>query len=174
MDTSLLAHVEAVVGEGKAVFSADDEAVVAFVQEAIRSGRTASFFLSREQARILRSLHWTPERVKASRLEPVSSEEKSRIESELGLGDIGYFRFADFACKNGHTFSAYDFLKEGIREHGVDAVKAIFELKNAAFLRVNPHFVVTCPDCDQTMAGGIEYEGDTYPGCSYPDPPVRQ
>ncbi|MEU9143755.1 hypothetical protein [Streptomyces sp. NPDC048349] len=174
MDRTLLDHVEALVGEGKAVFSADDAAVVTLVQETISSGRSASFFLSREQSRLLRDAHWTPERVKASRLEPVSDEEKAKIESELGLGDIGSFRFGAFDCKSGHTFGAYDFLEQGIREHGLDSVKAIFELKNSAFLRVNPHFVVYCPVCDQRMEGGITYEGDTYPGCSYPDPPVCQ
>ncbi|WP_159012347.1 hypothetical protein [Streptomyces sp. NRRL F-5123] len=171
MDNSLLAHIEAVVDSGKAVISADDEAVVAIVQETVKSGRTASFYLSRKQARALRDLHWTPERIKASRLEPVSSEEKSRIESELGV-EIGNFRFASFKCKSGHTFGAFEFLQQGIREHGVGSVKRIFELKNSAFLRVNPHFVVSCSECDQTMEGGIEYEGATYPGCSYPDPPI--
>ncbi|GGN46456.1 hypothetical protein [Streptomyces fuscichromogenes] len=172
MDNALLAQIEGVVGKGKAVVSADDDAVVALVQEAIKSGRTASFYLSREQARTLWDLHWTPELVKASRLEPVSGKEKERIESDLGIADIGAFRFGRFECKKGHEFSAYDFLQHGIREHGPDAVRAIFELKNTAFLRVNPYFAVNCATCDQLMEGGITYEGDTYAGCSYPDPPV--
>ncbi|MFJ3960978.1 hypothetical protein [Streptomyces sp. NPDC090036] len=172
MDNSLLAQIESAVGRGKVVVSADDDAIVALVQETIRSRRTASFYLSREQARTLRDLHWTPELVKASRLEPVSAEEKARIESELGIPDIGAFRFGRFACKKGHEFSAFDFLRHGIKEHGAEAVKAIFELKNAAFLRVNPSFAVNCGTCDQPMEGGITYEGDTYAGCSYPDPPV--
>lgn len=172
MDKSLLSQVEATVGRGKVVVSADDETVVALVQETVKSGRTASFYLSREQARIIRDRHWTPELVKASRLEPVSAEEKARIESELGITDIGAFRFGRFACKQGHEFSAFDFLQHGVREHGLDGVKAIFELKEAAFLRVNPYFAVNCATCDQPMEGGITYEGDTYGGCSYPDPPV--
>jgi hypothetical protein len=170
--TSQPTHLESIVESGKIVVAADDDGVVAIVQETIRSGRTASFYLSRRQADILRELHWTPERVKASKLEPISDEEKSRIESELGVSDIGRFRFAPFPCRSGHVFSALDFLRQGIREHGAESVKAIFELKNSAFLRVNPYFVVTCPECDQVMEGGIEYEGATYPGCSYPDPPV--
>ncbi|MFJ2748450.1 MULTISPECIES: hypothetical protein [unclassified Streptomyces] len=172
VDNSLLAQIEAAVGRGKIVVSADDDAVVALVQETVKSGRTASFYLSREQARTLRDLHWTPELVKSSRLEPVSAEEKARIESELGIADIGAFRFGRFACKQGHEFGAFDFLQHGIRAHGRDAVKAIFEMKNVAFLRVNPYFAVNCATCDQPMEGGITYEGDTYAGCSYPDPPV--
>ncbi|MFE9726329.1 hypothetical protein ACFYQ5_22700 [Streptomyces sp. NPDC005794] len=172
MDNSLLTHIEAVVKDGKVAFSADDEDVVAIVQELIRSGRKASFYLSRNQARILSDLHWTPERVKASKLEPVSDEERYRIESELGIDNLGRFRFAAFQCSSGHTFGAFEFLRHGIQEHGADALRSIFGLKNAAFLRVNPHFVVSCPECDQTMEGGIEYEGDTYPGCSYPEAPV--
>ncbi|MFF9981065.1 hypothetical protein [Streptomyces erythrochromogenes] len=117
-------------------------------------------------------LHWTSELVRDSRLERVSGEEKARIESELGIADIGSLRFGRFACRQGHEFSAFDFLRHGIREHGQAAVQAIFELKNAAFLRVNPYFAVNCATCDQPMEGGITYEGDTYAGCSYPDPPV--
>ncbi|MFI8448991.1 hypothetical protein [Streptomyces erythrochromogenes] len=172
MDNSLPAHIEAAVGSGKVVVSAGDDAVVALVQETIKSGRTASFYLSRAQARTLRELHWTPELVRDSRLERVSGEEKARIESELGIADIGSLRFGRFACRQGHEFSAFDFLRHGIREHGQAAVQAIFELKNAAFLRVNPYFAVNCATCDQPMEGGITYEGDTYAGCSYPDPPV--
>jgi hypothetical protein len=172
VDKILADKIEALVGSGKVVISADDETVVAIVQETIRSGRTASFYLTREQSYMLRDRHWTPELIKESRLEPVTAEEKSRIESELGIADIGSFRFGRFQCKSGHTFGAFEFLQQGIREHGVDSVRAIFELKNSALLRVNPHFVVSCPQCDQTMEGGITYEGDTYGGCSYPDPPV--
>ncbi|MFE4589098.1 hypothetical protein [Streptomyces laurentii] len=174
MDTTLLAQIEAAVGQGKVVVSADDDAIVALVQETVKSGRTASFYLSREQARAINDLHWTPELVRASRLEKVPAEEKARIESELGLGDIGTFRFGRFSCKNGHEFSALDFLRHGVEQHGRDAVKAVFELKNAAFLRVNPRFSVRCATCDEAMDGGITYEGDTYAGCSYPDPPVCQ
>ncbi|WP_328959839.1 hypothetical protein [Streptomyces virginiae] len=57
MGNSLPARIEAAVSRGKVVVSADDDAVVALVQETIKSGRTASFYLSREQARTLRDLH---------------------------------------------------------------------------------------------------------------------
>ena len=172
MDRSVLTHIEAVVDSGKVTISADDEVVVAIVQEAIKSGRTASFYLSREQAEAVKNWHWTPDRVRASGLKPVLSEERARIESELGIGDIGAFRCTRVQCKLGHTYGAFEFLQQGIREHGLDHVKSVFGLKNSAFLRVNPYLVAICPDCSQMIDGGIEYEGDTYAGCSYPDPPV--
>ncbi|MEU8539507.1 hypothetical protein AB0C52_05810 [Streptomyces sp. NPDC048717] len=174
MDTSTLARIEAAVGGGKVVVAADDDTIVALVQQAIKSGRTASFYLSRAQARTLRELHWTPELVRASHLKEVSAEEKALIEAELGVADLGTFRFGRFSCKNGHVFTALDFLRHGVRAHGRDTVKAIFELRDTAFVRVNPHFDVRCATCDEPMEGGITYEGDTYGGCSYPDPPVCQ
>ncbi len=172
MDKATVDRIEYLVGSGKVVVSADDDTIAAMVQEAVKSGRTASFYVSREQSARIRDAHWTPELIEASNLEPVSSEEKASIEAELGISDIGRFRFGSFSCESGHRFGALAFLRQGIREHGVDSVRSIFEMKNSALLRVNPHFVVHCPECDQRMDGGITYEGDTYGGCSYPDPPV--
>ena len=163
-------HIEATVGDGKATISADDYTIVAVVQETIRSGKSASFYLSPDQANTVRAWYWTPERVKASGIRVVSSEEKARIESELGIENIGSFRCTRIQCECGHIYGAFEFLQQGIRQHGADAVKAVFALKNSTFLRANPSLVVVCPDCNQLLGGGIEYDCDRYGGCCYQEP----
>ncbi|WP_158692648.1 hypothetical protein [Streptomyces roseochromogenus] len=173
MDKSLLGHIEAVVESGRAVISADEANIVAIVQEATKSRKTASFYLSRDHADAFKETHWTTERVKAEQLEAVSDEERSRIESELGLNNIGSFRITRLKCDCGATYGPFEFFQQGVREHGLEAVKSIFEMKNASFIRVNPALTPVCPNCNQVLEDtGITYEGDTYGGCSYPDPPV--
>ncbi|MEV7094019.1 hypothetical protein AB0M80_14410 [Amycolatopsis sp. NPDC051045] len=173
MDKSLLTHIEATVGSEKATISADDHNIVAIAQEAIRSGRSASFYLSPDQANAVRSWYWTPERVKASGIKTISSEEKERIESELGIENIETFRCSRTQCECGQFYGAFEFLQQGIREHGEEAVKAIFKLANSTFLRANPSLVVVCPNCKQLLGGGIEYDCDRYGGCCYQESVVQ-
>jgi hypothetical protein len=167
VDKSLLTHIEAVVGSGKAAISADDHSIVAVVQETIRSGKSASFYLSSEQADAVRAWYWTPERVEASGIKVVSSDEKDRIESELGIENMESFRCTRIQCECGHVYGAFEFLQQGIRQHGADAVKEVFALESSTFLQANPSFVVVCPNCDQLLGGGIEYDCDSYGGCCY-------
>jgi hypothetical protein len=163
----LLTHIEAIMGNDKAVVSAEYSNIVAIVKETIRSGSSASFYLSREQADAVRAWYWTAERIKSSGIRVISSEEKTKIESELGIENIGSFRCSHIQCENGHTYGAFEFLQQGIREHGAESVKAVFALKNSMFLRANPDFVLACPQCKQLLGGGIEYDCDGYGGCCY-------
>jgi hypothetical protein len=162
-----LTHIEAIVGDRKATISADDCNIVAIVQDAIRSGKTASFYLSRDQAKTVRSWYWTAERLKASGIKAITSDEKARIESELGIENMKSFRCSRIQCECGHVYGAFEFLQQGIREHGEDAVKAVFALKNSTFLQANPAFVLICPNCHQLLGDGIEYDCDEYGGCCY-------
>jgi hypothetical protein len=166
----LLAHIEAITGAGKATISADDNDIVAIVKESIRSGKRASFYLSAAQTNAIRAWYWTPARVKASGIKVISSDERSKIQSELGIENIESFRCTRTECVCGHVYGAFEFLQQGIREHGVDAVRLVFELKNSTFLQSNPTFVLVCPNCQQLLGGGIEYDCDGYGGCSYQEP----
>jgi hypothetical protein len=175
MNESLLTHIDAVVGSGRAAITADDYNIVVLVKEAIRSGTPVSFYLSRDQANTVRTWYWTPERVKASGIKVISREEKDRIESELGIENMESFRSTRIQCEEcGHVYGAFEFLQQGIRLHGADAVKAVFKLENATFLRSNPSLVAVCPNCNSLLQGGIEYDCDEYAGCSYPDPVERR
>jgi hypothetical protein len=171
----LLAQIESVVAGGMAVMAGEDTVVVAAVKDTINSGRSINFYLSQAQAGAVKSWYWTPERVRNSGLEPISAEEKSKIESTLGIRNIKYFCFSRVTCECGKVYGAFEFLRQGIREHGVDMVNALFALQGVAVLRVNPVFTPICPSCEQMLRmddGCITYEGDTYAGCSYCQPPM--
>ena len=86
----------------------------------------------------------------------------AKIGSKLGLDNLEGFWFAAVQCECGHTYGAFEFLEQGIRAHGLESVKAVFALKHAKFLQVNPSFVPVCPACGRNLKrdpGGITYEG---------------
>jgi hypothetical protein len=169
MGDSLLSHVDAVAASGKAVVSADDDTVVALVKKAIESDQSVSFYLTRSQARAIREWYWTPERTRVTGIRPVSPEEDRKIKSELEL-NVTNFRYAPLECECGHVYGAYDFLAQGIRQHGLEGVKAVFSLTNSTFFQVNPRFVPVCPACERELpmmrqAGGGWYDCEEYGGC---------
>ena len=167
---NFLTHIDEIVGTGKPIISGQDCNIIGIVKEAITSGRTASFYLTPDQANAIRAWYWTPERIKRSGIKVISSEERNKIASELGIEHIGSFRCTRVECGNGHSYGAFEFFQQGIREHGADAVKAVFAMKNTTFLQANPSMVLVCPQCDQLLGGGIEYDCDRYGGCCYQDP----
>lgn len=170
MDRSLLNHIEAVVGTARATISADDDDIVAIVEATISSGKAATFYLSSKQANSVRSRYFTPQRLNASKIELISIEEKARIESELGIENIASFRSSRKQCECGQVYGAFEFLQQGIREHGADVVKAVFALNNFTILNANRPLVLICPNCNQVVRGGFEYDCDDYGGCCYEDP----
>jgi hypothetical protein len=170
MANSPLSHLEAVLNSGKAIISADDDTIVALVKETIDSGRKATFYLSSAQSDAVRSWFFTPERIRTVGMQPVSAEEAARIETELGIANIGSFRCNRIQCECGQMYGAFEFLQQGIREHGGDLVKAVFALDNFTMLNANRPLVEICPNCDRTLRaddGGIEYDCDDYGGCCY-------
>ena len=133
--------------------------------------QSTSFYLTPSQAQAIREWYWTPERTRVTGIAPISAEEEQRIRSELGV-DVTNFRYAPLKCECGHAYGAYDFLAQGVRQHGLAAVNAVFSLQNSTFFQVNPRFVPVCPACErelQMMAknggGGGWYDCDQYGGC---------
>lgn len=170
MYESLLTHIDAIAGSGKAIISTNVPNIVEIVKETINSGRSASFFLTNEQAKAVKAWYWTPERIKASKMEVVSDEEKARIKSELGI-EVHSFRCSRVQCECGQIYGGFEFLQQGIREHGANAVRAVFQLKNSTFLQANPTLVPICPNCEQVLDDGcFDYDCDQYGGCSYCPP----
>lgn len=170
MDTSLLSGIDAIAARGKVVVAADDGTVVALVKAVIESGGSASFYLTRAQADAVKEWYWTPERVASTGLAEVPDEEIARIREELGIERLTGFRFAPLPCGCGHRYGALDFLRQGVREHGPDVVKAIFALENSKLFQVNPSFTPRCPACEEVIPrsgdDGITYESPDYGGCS--------
>lgn len=152
-----IASVDAIVASGKAIISGDDSSIIAMVQEAIRSGRTMTFYVSRKQGLAIFRLYWTPRRIVETRLKRVPDEEKAKIERELDIKEAKDLYSNYLECPNGHIYGAYEFFQQGIREHGKEFVKSALELKNTSIVRVNPIFWAVCPICKLMIVGGHYY-----------------
>ena len=156
---SLVSSIEALVNAGKAVVSADNSIMIAMMQEAIRAGRTEmTFFVSPEQATAVMQWYLTPGRIKQMDVELVSKEERAKIKSALGV-NIPAAASSRGKCSNGHVYGLFEFIQQGIREHGRDFVLATMELKNTAVLRINPVQNLICPKCNERL---IIFHKDLY------------
>ncbi|MGA5558890.1 hypothetical protein [Streptomyces lavendulocolor] len=157
MDKSSLAGVDSVVGGGRAVMTAEDSVVVDVVKATVKSGRTATFYLTPSQFSAVNAWYWTPQRMKHLGLEPVSDEEMARIKTALGTEASGSAYSNRIECPNGHPYGAFEFVKQGIEEHGLDATRAVFDLKDTAVIRANPHQQVVCATCRRQLASPHYY-----------------
>ncbi|GKS09734.1 hypothetical protein YDYSY3_07340 [Paenibacillus chitinolyticus] len=163
-----LDDIESVVSGGKAVMVAEDGIVVAAVQEAIMSGRTATFYLTRTQFTAVNSWYWTPQMIKGTGLDPVSAEEKDRIQSELGIEETRLSYSNRIQCQCGRMYGAFEFMQQGMKEHGREAVQSIFKLKEVTVLRVNPRQEAVCPDCGTILRAPHYYCYWSYGCCRQP------
>jgi hypothetical protein len=157
MDTSFPAGIESVVRGGKVAVSADDSVVVDLVKHTVRSGRTATFYLTPDQFNAVNAWYWTPQRMKHMGLEQVSDEELARIGSELRSEETGFAYSNRIRCQCGDVYGALEFVKQGIAEHGLEAVRAVFAMKDTAVIRANPHQRVTCSHCRRLLASPHYY-----------------
>jgi hypothetical protein len=155
---SLLHSIDDAVNGGKAVVSADDGIIIAMVQETLRQGRSATFYLSPEQGQAVMRWYWTPERIKAIGMEPVSEEEQERTEAELGIKCAGHWFSNRLQCSCGGVYGMFEFMQQGLREHDRDWVKAVLALENTSVLRINPALDAFCPNCRRLLPAGHWYE----------------
>lgn len=155
---SFVSPIEALVDAGKAVVTGDNGTILSMMLESLKSGRSATFYVSPAQARALMRLYWTPRRLAEIGMERVSQEERSKIESELGVKDMGPMFSNRAECPCGGVYGAFEFMEQGIREHGRDWVGAIIELKNAAVIRINPTQDAFCPKCGLIILTSHWYE----------------
>jgi hypothetical protein len=155
---SVLKSVESVVGAGKGVVSADNGVVVGMVQETLRSGRTATFYVSPAQAQAVMRWYWTPRRIQEIGYEAVSQGERERIESELGITCAGSWFSNRVDCPEcGATYGMFEFMQQGLREHDRDWVKAVLALRNTSVLRINQALDALCADCNGLIIRGHWY-----------------
>jgi hypothetical protein len=157
---ALLNSIDEVVGGGKAIISADNSIIIAMMQEALRHGRSATFYVSREQGRAVMRWYWTPGRIKEIGMEPVSNDERAKIESELGFKCAGGTWFSNrIPCPTcGSVYGMFEFIQQGLREHDRDWIKSVLELKNTAVLRINPALDAFCSNCNQMLRSNHWYE----------------
>jgi hypothetical protein len=155
---ALLSSIEATVNGGKGVVSADNSTIVAMMQETLRRGRSATFYVSPAQAQAVMRWYWTPGRVKEIGYEPVSKEERDKIDSELGIKCTGSWYSNRISCPTcGTVYGMFEFMQQGLREHDRDWVKAVLGLKNTSVLRINPALDVICANCNGYIIVGHWY-----------------
>lgn len=143
-----IAAIEKLVRAGKTVLSAEKGSVIETILRAVEEGLTATFYVTIDQYNEVMRKHWTPERVQATGLKAVSADEIKRIKKDLGVDGSGYSN--SFNCPRcEHPYGMYEFLAQGIKEHGKSAVAAITELKDIGVVRVNPIQIPVCPNCGQ-------------------------
>jgi len=169
---ALLSSIEATVNAGKAVVTADNSVIIAMMLEALKHGRSATFYVPPALAQAVMRIYWTPRRIKEIGMEPVSEDERARIESELGVKDMGPWFSNRIECPCGGVYGGFEFIQQGLQVHGRNWVGAVIELKNTAVLRINPAQDVFCPTCTQVLAPVHYYEmrmpnGTLSYGCCY-------
>ena len=115
--------------------------------------------------------HWTPDRIKKRGITPISEEERARIKSAFSIDVDGYFN--SVKCPRcGHEYGVYEFIQQGVEEHGIEAVKAVFSAIDVSIVRVNPKQVAVCVNCKLPIVfgseGGFYYSCNQGYGCCEP------
>jgi hypothetical protein len=137
--------IEGLVDQGKSVVSSDDASTVAWALSAIREGRTATLYVSKPVLQKILKQYWTPKRVEFSGLRPISAEETAKIKSDFGIELDGYANSLECPrCQ--HHYSTYEFIQQGIQEHGEEVVRSTFSFKGGVF-QINPNQVPICRNC---------------------------
>jgi len=140
------------------VISSGDEAIVASVKNAVSSGSVATFYISHKQFEMVVRWYWTNERIARYKLQPVSGEEIARISSEFGIKDGATWYFNRRACDFcGKEYGAFEFIQQGIAEHGKEMVNFILGSKEVSVVNVNlPSFAI-CPQCKNIILPAAAY-----------------
>jgi len=167
--SSVLTSIDAVVKSGRTVISCDSSTIVRMVQEAVQNDATLAFYVPRSQFEDIMQKLWTPQRIKEVGMEPVSKQELDKIESELEVASGVNNLFKRLQCPCGEVYGAFEFVQQGVREHGKDWVKGVFGFENASVIRVNPATIPICPKCTQPINAKARYWWWPVYGCDGSD-----
>lgn len=138
--------IETLVHQGKAVVSSEDSAMIEWATKAIVEGRTTTLYCKPTVFEAIRRWYWTPERVKMVGFKPIATEQAARVKSDFGIEVDGYANSLD-CPRCGHAYSTYEFIQQGIEEHGEKHVRAAFSLKRVAIIQINPAQDAICRNC---------------------------
>lgn len=174
-----LGAIEALVKQGKAVISAEDSAVIELALKLIEEGKTATFYLKDVLfTEIIRRRNSTPDGAAASaNLQPLSAEEAARIKADFSIEiDGGSSKETCPRCRS--VYGTYEFIQQGIKEHGEEAVRAVFSLKGVSVLQIHPRQDILCQTCglELTMFSArhsVAGDGPSLGGVA-PAPALRQ
>jgi hypothetical protein len=143
--------IEGLLDQGKSVISSDDASTIEWALNAVREGRTATLYVSHSVLQAILQRYWTPKRVEFAGLRPISDEEVARIRSDFNLDIDGYANSLECPrCK--HHYSTYDFIQQGMKEHGEEAVRSTFSFKGGVF-QINPRQAPICQRCGLIIIG---------------------
>lgn len=143
---------EALVHQGKTVVSSEDSAIIQWAIETITEDRTATLYLKPTVFEAIRRWYWTPERAKIVGLEPISTELAAKVKSDFDIEVDGYANSLDCPrCER--PYSTYEFIQQGIEEHGEEVVRNTFSLRRAAILQINPVQNTICRNCRLHIIG---------------------
>lgn len=141
-----LGAIESLVKQGKTVISTESSATIEWVMKLIEEQRTATLYLKTTMFNEIMKKRWPEELAKKAGLQPISEEQIARIKNELGIELDGYAN--TIICPRcGTPYSTYEFIQQGFREHGEEAVRAVFALKGIAVLQVHPMQNPVCMVC---------------------------
>lgn len=165
MRTSI-GYFDAVVEHGGCVISAEPEVVLSLVRRVSEKGQSATFYMAKNRFDAIMDEIWTDTRKREAGLERVSDDELTRIQSELGVKDVG-FRYSNrIVCENCESvYGAFEFIQQGLKEHGREAVETALTMANSAVLRVNPSGVAVCQNCSSRHKVNHHYICNLY-GCN--------
>ena len=105
--------------------------------------------------------YWTPDLAKAFGLQPITAEQAEKIKSDFGIDIDGNAN--SLTCPRClHPYSTYEFIQQGISEHGEEVVRTVFALKGVAVLQINPSQTPICQNCRLDIS---LYVGDRYRAC---------
>ena len=138
--------IETLVHQGKTVVSSEDSAIIEWAIKTITEGRTATLYLKPTVFEAIRRWYWTPERVEIVGLKPISAEQAAKVKSDFDIEVDGYANSLD-CPRCGHSYSTYEFIQQGIEEHGEEVVRDTFSLRRAAILQINPVQNTICRNC---------------------------
>jgi hypothetical protein len=149
--------IQTLVHQGKTVVSSEDSALVEWAIKALTGGRTSTLYLKPTVFEAIRRWYWTPERVKLVGLKPISAEQAEKVQSDFNIEVDGYANSLD-CPRCGHPYSTYEFIQQGIEEHGEEFVRTAFQLRQAAILELNPVQNTICRNCRLHIlsAGDVE------------------
>jgi hypothetical protein len=148
--------IEDLVHQGKSVVSSDDVSTIEWALNATREGRTATLYVGKPVLQAILKRYWTPKRVEFAELKPISAEQVAKIKSDFNI-DIGGYANSLKCPRCEHLYSTYEFIQQGIQEHGVDVVKSTFAFKGGVF-QINPNQVPVCQNCGLIIIwGGYNY-----------------
>ena len=148
--------IETLIHQGKTVVSSEDSAIIEWAIEAITEGRTATLYLKPMVFEAIRRWYWTPERVKNVGLKPISVEHAAKVKSDFDIEVDGHANSLD-CPRCGDCYSTYEFIQQGIEEHGQEVVRGTFSFRRAAILQIHPVQNIICRNCRLHILPGDQF-----------------